>query len=335
MAAVSAALGCLLRAGDEIVAHDLLYGCTHSLFEKWYPRQNITVKRADFRDPAAVARAIGPRTRVLYCETPVNPTLDMVDLRALAKVRDDANRRRGADDRMHLAVDSTFATPFCSRPIEHGADIVIHSLTKNIGGFGTEVGGAVVCPERLYKDLKWYRKDFGGVLNAKTAWSILVYGLPTLPVRLKRQQYTAMRVAQHLKRRADVASIRYPGLPDFPQKELARRQMVDFDGEFAPGNMIYFEVDRSKVDPIALVNDVAANAYSITLAVSLGHVKTLIEMPSAMTHSAYSGAGAMKGVNGIRLSIGLESPVDIIRDLDAAFERAAVGKTAKRAKAAA
>lgn len=327
MAAISGALGCVLKAGDEVLAHDLLYGCTHSLFEKWYPRQKIGVRRADFRDAEAVAKAVGPKTRVLYCETPVNPTLDLVDLAALARVRDAVNKKRKPEERLILVVDSTFGTPFCQRPLEHGADVVVHSLTKNIGGFGTEVGGAVICPEWMYAELKWYRKDFGGVLNAKTAWSVLTYGVPTLPVRLKRQQYSARQVAQHLETSPFVRDVRYPGLDSFPQKALARRQMTDFDGDFAPGNMIYFNVDDKKVDPIAFVDDVAANAYSITLAVSLGHTKTLIEMPSAMTHSAYMGGGAMKGVNGIRLSIGLESPADICRDLDASFGRAALRKT--------
>ncbi|MDE2238258.1 MAG: aminotransferase class I/II-fold pyridoxal phosphate-dependent enzyme, partial [Elusimicrobia bacterium] len=179
MAAVSAALGAVLKAGDEVLAHDLLYGCTHSLFERWYPRQGIRVRRADFRDPRAVAEAITPATRLLYCETPVNPTLDLVDLQALAKARDAANKARAAERRLILVVDSTFATPFCQRPIERGADVVVHSLTKNLGGFGTDVGGAVVCPESLYGDLKWYRKDFGGVLSPKSAWAVLVYGLPT------------------------------------------------------------------------------------------------------------------------------------------------------------
>lgn len=322
MAAVSAALGAVLRSGDEVIAHSLLYGCTHSLLTRWFPRLGIKVKRADFTDLKSVARAITARTRVLYYESPVNPTLDVIDIREVSRLCARANRgRRGR--RLLSVIDNTFATPFCQRPIEHGADLIVHSLTKNIGGFGTEVGGAVVCPEELYSDLKWYRKDFGGVLSSKSAWAILVYGLPTLPVRLKRQQYSALRVARHLEKIPWVEKVFYPGLESFPGRKIARRQMRDFDGDFAPGNMIYFRLRRSAADPVRFVDEIAARAYSITLAVSLGHVKTLIELPGPMTHSAYEGKGPMGSVDGIRLSIGLESPADIIRDLDLAQRRAA------------
>jgi cystathionine beta-lyase/cystathionine gamma-synthase len=321
MAAVSAALGCLLQSGDEVVAHTLLYGCTHSLFTNWYPKLGIKVRRVDFTDAKAVARAVNSRTRALYFESPVNPTLDLVDLRAISDLAAKANR--GRKRRVYTVIDNTFATPFGQRPIEHGIDVTLHSLTKNIGGFGTEVGGAVCCSKDVFPRLASYRKDFGGILSPKAAWAILVYGVPTIPLRIKRQQYSALHVARYLQNHPLVAMVRYPGLDSFPQHALALRQMRDFDGGFAPGNMIYFKLDERKIDAVKFVDHVAQNAYCVTLAVSLGHTKTLIELPSGMTHSAYAGSGPMKENRGVRLSIGLESPVDIIKDLDASLRAVA------------
>lgn len=321
MAAVSAAMSAVLESGDEVVAHTLLYGCTHSLLTNWYPKQGIKVKRVDFTKPEAVAKAITKKTRVLYFESPVNPTLDLVDLRTIAEIAQKASK--GRKRRVLTVIDNTFATPFGQRPIEHGIDLVAHSLTKNIGGFGTEIGGAVCGSKDLFPLVMGYRKDFGGILSPKAAWNILVYGVPTIPLRIKRQQYSALQVAQYLAKHPLVAEVRYPGLDSFPQRALALRQMRDFDGEFAPGNIIYFRLNEKKIKGADFVDHVAKNAYCVTLAVSLGHTKTLIEMPSAMTHSAYAGAGPMKEHGGIRLSIGLESPVDIVKDLDASLKAVA------------
>ena len=323
MAAISAAMGALLVNGDEVLAHTLLYGCTHSLLTNWYPKLGIKVKRVDFTDAKAVAKAMTKKTRVLYFESPVNPTLDLVDLGGIAELarKSSKGRKRGVT----TIIDNTFATPFGQRPMEHGIDLVVHSLTKNIGGFGTEIGGAVCGAKELFPAVMGYRKDFGGILSPKAAWNILVYGVPTIPLRIKRQQYTALRVARFLAEHPLVAECRYPGLDSFPQRALALKQMRDFDGGFAPGNMIYFRLDEKKASGVKFVDHLAKNAYCVTLAVSLGHTKTLIEMPSAMTHSAYAGVGPMREHGGIRLSIGLESPADIVKDLDASLKAAASG----------
>jgi methionine-gamma-lyase len=321
MAAIAAALGCLLQSGDEVLAHTLLYGCTHSLFTNWYPKLGVKVRRVDFTDAKAVARAVTARTRVLYFESPVNPTLDLVDLRSVADLAAKANK--GRKRRAFTVIDNTFATPFGQRPLEHGIDVSLHSLTKNIGGFGTEVGGAVCCSKEVFPSLASYRKDFGGILSPKAAWNILTYGVPTIPLRIKRQQYSALHVARYLENHPLVEMVRYPGLDSFPQHALALRQMRDFDGGFAPGNMIYFRLDEKKASGVKFVDHLAQNAYCVTLAVSLGHTKTLIEMPSAMTHSAYAGEGPMREHGGIRLSIGLESPGDIIKDLEASLRAVA------------
>ena len=321
MAAISGAMGSILVPGDEVIAHPVVYGCTHSLLVNWYPKMGFGVQRIGLNDVDAVRAAITDRTRILYLETPANPTLELIDLRALRELADEVNATRGDDRKLLIFVDNTFATPFCQRPIEHGADVVLHSLTKNIGGFGTEIGGAVIAPEWMLAGLLLYRKDFGGILASKSAWAIMVYGLPTLPLRLKRQQYTADKVASWLEGVEGVESVAWPGLDSFPQRELAERQLRDFDGDFAPGSMIYFTVDDAMISARALLDHVATHAYSVTLAVSLGHTKTLIESPASMTHSSYTDGGAASGT-GIRLSIGLESPGDILRDLEAAIEAA-------------
>jgi methionine-gamma-lyase len=317
MAAISGALASVMRCGDHMIAHPLLYGCTHSLLSNWFPRQGLEVSRVSLNDLDGVRAALKPTTRVLYFETPTNPNLELIDIGALRALADEVNADRAPDRHLLVYVDNTFATPFGQRPLELGADVVMHSLTKNLGGFGTEVGGAVIAPRERLAELLVYRKDFGAILSSKSAWAILVYGLPTLPVRLKRQQYSADKVARWLEAHPAVAEVRYPGLESFPQRELALRQQRDFDDDFAPGNMIYFCLDPAICEPEAFVDALAREAYSVTLAVSLGHTKTLIEMPGSMTHSVYGDGDPLPGV---RLSIGLESPGDIIGDLDQALE---------------
>ena len=187
MAAISAALGIVSKTGDRIVAHPALYGCTYSLFTNWYPRYGIDVDFVDMHDLAAVERALEPAEhdgRVLRDarEPDARDHRHRGDRGASCKR---ANARRpDRKRRIFLVVDNTFATPFSQRPLEQGADIVVHSLTKNIGGFGTDMGGAVICEDLIYPDLLLYRKDFGGPLSPKSAWPVLTHGLPTLPVRV-------------------------------------------------------------------------------------------------------------------------------------------------------
>ncbi len=317
MAAIAAALGVSVRAGDEVLAHHALYGCTYSLLTNWMPRLGVRVRYLDFSKPGAVARAIGRRTRAAVYETPVNPTLELVDIAAVSE----ACRGR----RVLSIVDNTFATPFCQRPLALGADLVAHSLTKNICGFGTDMGGAVVARREFESDLLLYRKDFGGVLSSKNAWPILVYGLPSLELRMRKEEQNALEVARFLEGHPKVARASYPGLESFPQRELARRQMTDFDGTFAPANMIYFVVRGGDRAARRLVNYCSRRAYTITLAVSLGQIRTLIEMPTAMTHSALPRAVQRAGhldPGGVRLSVGIEDAGDIIHDLREALKQA-------------
>lgn len=328
MAAISAALGILLKPGDHIVAYGTLYGCTYSLLTRWLSRLQIATTFCDFTDLAAVRAAIRPETRVLYAETPANPTMELVDLGALCGLRDECNAARPEDGRLHVLIDNTFASPYCQRPLEWGVDMAIESLTKNICGFGTDMGGAVICGKRYEEDLFMYRKDFGGVLSPKSAWAILVYGLSTLTLRAKRQIDTAFKVAEFLERHPKIAKVHYPGLPSHPQFRLAEKQMRSTLGTFAPGTLLYFETREEGEEPERarrLINWAATHSYCMTLAVSLGNIKTLIEAPGIMTHSALPCEAQRQAritPNGIRLSFGLEKAEDIVADLDEGLARA-------------
>jgi cystathionine beta-lyase/cystathionine gamma-synthase len=269
MAAMAAAIGTTVKAGDEILAHHALYGCTYSLLTNWMPRQGVKVRYLDLTRPAMLAKAIGRRTRAVVYETPVNPTLELIDIEAVSA----ACRKR----KVVSIVDNTFATPFCQRPLKLGADVVVHSLTKNICGFGTDMGGAVISSRERESSLLLYRKDFGGVLSPKNAWPILVYGLPSLELRLRKEEQNAMEVARFLEGHPKVKRVAYPGLESFRQRELARRQMTDFDGTFAPSNMIYFALHGADRAASRMVNYCSRHAYVLTLAVSLGQIRTLIE----------------------------------------------------------
>ncbi len=327
MAAISAVFGTLVKSGEHIIAHDVLYGCTYSLVQNWMPRLNIRCDLADLRRPEIIARCATRDTRVVYFETPVNPDLTMIDIAGVASVVAELNESRTEDEKIRVVVDNTFASPFCQRPLELGADIVCLSLTKAIGGFGTDIGGAVVGPQWLHDSLIHYRKDFGGTLSPKAAWGTLVYGLPSLATRMANYQKSAAHIAQFLENHPKVSEVHYPGLKSFPQSELAQRQMRDDSGKFAPGSMLYFVLNDKTGDgqpARQLVNYLADHSYCITLAVSLGQIKTLIECPYWMTHSAMSVEAKRAhdlAPGGCRLSVGLEDWHDIVADLDAALDR--------------
>jgi len=264
---------------------------------------------------------------LLYFETPVNPTMELIDIKKIADIAKRHNRNRSKAHRIFTAVDNTFATPYCQRPLELGMDFVVESLTKGICGFGTDMGGVVVGPSWSYDRLLLYRKDFGGVLSAKSAWPILVYGLPSLAVRFRQQLQTAQRVAEFLKQDKRIGTVNFPGLDSFEQRSLARAQMQDYDGSFTPGTLMYF-IPKGKTlgerhrKADRLVNFIAKNSYTMTLAVSLGTIRTFIEHPGSMTHSSIPPEEQLKrGIDpgGVRLSIGLEKAEDIIRDLKQAL----------------
>jgi cystathionine beta-lyase/cystathionine gamma-synthase len=326
MAAISAAICTIARGGEHVLAHKVLYGCTYSLIVNWLPRFGIRHTLVDMTDPGAIRSAITPSTRVLYFETPVNPSMEIIDIAAVRRIADEVNGHREGRDRVRIIVDNTFATPFCQRPISLGADVVCESLTKAIGGFGTDIGGVVVGPRWLHDPLILYRKDFGGALSPKSAWPPLVYGLPTLATRMVNYQKTAHRVANFLDHHPKVERVLYPGMESFPWREIARAQMRDDRGAFAPGSMVTFfvkDAEGTGKPAERLIDALAKDAYSITLAVSLGQIKTLVEAPYSMTHAAMPEQekrerGLLPGL--VRLSVGLEDWHDIITDLSAGLE---------------
>jgi len=329
MAAVSAVLGTHLRAGDHVVSHKTIYGCTYSLITRWLDRFGVGHAFVDLNCEETLRRAILPETRVLYFESPCNPTMDLVDMELVVKTAREVNESRAPEDRIVVVMDNTFASPFCQRPLDAGVDFVVHSLTKHISGFGADMGGAVIGPRSAETDLLLFRKDFGGSISPKAAWAILAFGLPTLALRMEREQASAQRVAEFLELHPKVSRVLYPGLDSFPQSELAQRQMRDIDGNFAPGSLLYFEMEGEPEEAyeraVRVVNHIAENALDITLAVSLGQIRTLIEHPASMTHSSIPAEAQVEaGIHpgGLRMSLGIEDVRDILQDLEDALKEA-------------
>ena len=330
MGAIAAAFGVLLKAGEHLVAHRAMYGCTHSLVHNWLPRLKIASTKIDLTNPDALTAAVRPETRVVYFETPTNPTLEIIDMAAVVERVAAINTHRAPDERLYVVVDNTFATPYCQRPLAYGVDFVVHSLTKGLSGFGTDMGGVVIGRQSHHDAFLLYRKDFGAVLSPRAAWSIMTYGLPSLSVRLQRAQESALILARYLAGHPAVAHVAYPGLEESEAYVVAQRQMRDYQGRFAPGIMIYFELQGATLEAqqeagARFINHLAEHAYTITLAVSLGNVRTLVEHPSSMTHAPIPlDEQAKMGIHpgGLRLSIGLEDPADLEHDLDAALAEA-------------
>lgn len=325
MGAISTTIMSLLKSNQKVIAHKTLYGCTYSLITNWLPKYNINYDLIDINDLSHVQEAANdPQTRIIYFESVSNPILEIADLEKIVKIVKKANLNRSKDNQIYTVVDNTFATPWGLRPLDWGIDIVIQSLTKNISGFGTEMGGAVITRKEFESDLKIARKDFGAILHPYSAWHILVYGISTQSLRFEQQQKNAMKIAQFLEKHPKVESVIYPGLKSHPQYKLAKKYLKTPEDEFAPGTMISFIVKGNMKKCEKFVDDVATNSYAITLAVSLGMNKTLIEVPGYMTHSAIpSEKQNESGIDNraIRLSIGLENVNDIIGDLKKSLDR--------------
>ena len=306
MAATAMVVFTLMRSGENIVASDTLYGGTHELFHHTLPKVDIEVRDVDASDPANIEAAIDEKTRIVFVETPSNPTLKIVDIAAAAKVA----HKHGAQ----LVVDNTFATSYYQRPLEFGADIVVHSATKYIGGHGDTIGGVIIGRKDFIQKARMETvRDLGGCISPFNAW-LLLRGLKTLPVRMERHSFNAMRIAQYLSFHPKIAKVNYPGLRIHPQHELAARQMTGF------GGMISFELKGGRRAGEILMDSVKL----MTLAVSLGDVDTLIEHPASMTHSGYSKeelekVGISEGL--VRLSVGIEDVNDLINDLSQALKK--------------
>ncbi len=306
MAATVTAVLAQVRAGDNFLASGTLYGGTFKLFQELMPRFGIEARIVDPNDPASIAAAVDGKTRLLFVETPANPTLAVIDLRLCAR----ECRRHG----LLLYVDNTFATPYYQRPLELGADVVIHSATKYIGGHGDTVAGVIVGKADFIGRCRGeIMRDLGGIISPFNAW-LLLRGLKTLPVRMERHAENAMQIAQFLNFHPKVARVWYPGLRTHPNHEIAARQMSGF------GGMLAFELKGGHDAGVTLLDTVEL----MTLAVSLGDCDTLIEHPASMTHSTYSAEElAQVGISAgmVRLSVGLEGVEDLIADLDQSLAR--------------
>jgi len=325
MAAIMAALMTNLSAGDEVLFHKVIYGNTHGVMTNWLPRFGVKTVSLDFTDESSLSEAINEKTRVVYFETPVNPLVNLVDIEAVRRIVDDAEKRLGQPGQMKIIVDNTFPSPFCQRPLEYGVDMVVASLTKSMGGFGVDLGGVVVCRNEARAPLVMYREETGAILSPKAAFNVLTFGLPTLSVRMRAMQETALEVARFLEDQSKVRRVNYPGLESHPQHAIAKKQMRDFKGNFAPGSMMYFELDTDDDRIVERFTEHAGDrCYGVSLAVSLGHVSTLMENPYNMTHLLMSEedkeAIGLKS-SGMRLSIGLEDPSDIAADLKACLDK--------------
>lgn len=324
MGAISAVCLASLKAGDMVLSDPTIYGCTFSLFSNWLPKFNLGVT---WRDSQSTQFLENPpeNLRLIYLESVANPNLKIAPLKKICDRVKELNKSRSEDKQILVAVDNTFATPIGCNPIALGADFVIQSLTKNIAGFGTELGGAVVCSKEWNIPLKVARKDFGAVLNSKSSWHILNHGVPTLNLRYTKQQEGAKKIAEHLSSKEfDVESVLYPGLKTHPNYQKASETLTtDSNGNLNSGFMIAFTLKGDKKRTRKFVDYIAKESYSITLAVSLGLTKTLIEVPRLMTHSSLDDSASKVGDISeklIRMSVGIENPVDIIKDLEAAFD---------------
>lgn len=301
MGAITATLWTLLAPGDEIILDKTLYGCTFAFMHHGLAKFGVKVTHVDLTTPENLKAAMSDKTKVVYFETPANPNMRLVDIGAVA----DIAHAGGA----YVVVDNTYATPYLTQPIKHGADVVLHSATKYLGGHGDVVAGLLVGSAEIVSDIRLQgMKDMTGAVMAPFNAMLILRGLKTLELRMDRHCSSAATVAEMLEASPAVAKVWYPGLHSFEQHDLAKQQMSQF------GGMIAFELKGGKQAGIAMMNRLEL----ISRAVSLGDAETLIQHPASMTHSTYSTEelaehGISEGL--VRLSIGLEGVDDVLADL--------------------
>jgi len=304
MAAVHASLMCQLRAGDHVVAARALFGSCLYIVETLCPRFGIAVTLVDGTDPDQWAAAMRPETRLCFLETPSNPTLEIVDLSAVARIAHDAGAR--------LVVDNVFATPMYQRPMQHGADIVVYSATKHIDGQGRCLGGVILGTERFIRDeVEPYVKHTGPALSPFNAW-VMLKGLETLAIRCDAQTDSAEALATWLEGRAGIARVLYPGLASHPQHDLATVQMQ------RPGQVMALEIADRQAGAFRFLDALRL----IRISNNLGDARSLVTHPATTTHQRLgaerqAALGISPGL--VRLSIGLEDVEDLRADLDHAL----------------
>lgn len=313
MGAVAAATMAFLQQGDHLIACNALYGCSYALFSHQFSRYGIEVSFVDMTDHAAVRAAIKPNTKLLFAETPINPSLVVLDLAFLCGLC----KEHG----ILSVIDNTFMTPLLQQPAQFGADIVIHSATKYLNGHGDVVAGIIVSDAEKINTIKLNTlKDMGATISPHDAW-LIIRGLKTLSVRLQRHCDNAQQVAEFLAAHPAVAVVHYPGLPSHPGYRFIGKQMK------AAGGVLAFELKADLVQSRQVIN----RFRLFSLAVSLGDAESLVQHPASMTHSPYTAeeraaAGIADGL--IRLSVGLEHIDDILADLQQALSILPSSKTA-------
>ena len=305
MSAVTTIYMALLGAGSHIVSTAAVYGPARGVLEQDFSRFGVEASFVNSSNLDEITAAIKPNTKVLYIETPANPTMELTDIAACAAIAKKHN--------LLLVVDNTFCTPYLQKPLDLGADVVFHSVTKFINGHADIVGGIVIAKEEeVYKKLRHAMVYMGCNMDPHQAYLVL-RGVKTLSIRVERNQENAMKVAQFLENHPKISWVKYPGLESFPQYELAKRQMS------GPGSMISFGVKGGLEAGKKLMD----NVHLALLAVSLGGVETLIQHPASMTHAAVSKENKLKaGITDdlVRFSVGIEDVNDIINDLKHALE---------------
>jgi cystathionine beta-lyase/cystathionine gamma-synthase len=304
----------LLSSGDHVVCGDDVYGGTYRLFEKVWKRYGLTFTFVDASDATKVAEAIKPETKLVWIETPTNPLLRLCDIEAVSK----AVKSASAKTEPVLVVDNTFASPYLQNPLNLGADIVVHSMTKYLGGHSDVVGGAVMCNrEDLYETLKFHQNAVGAVPGPFDCFLVL-RGLKTLAIRMEAHQKNALAIAQYLEKHPLVEKVMYPGLPSHPQHELAKKQM-----KRGFGGMVSFVI-KGELDG---ARQFLGSTKLFSLAESLGGVESLVCHPVSMTHGSIPKAerdarGVVDAL--IRLSVGIEDIEDLIEDLESGFAKVKV-----------
>ena len=304
MAAIMAMVT-MMKSGDHVICGENVYGGTARLFDKIVVNYGIGFTYVDTSDVEAVSRAIRPQTKLVHIETPTNPIMTLTDIRAVADVCHECG--------VELSVDNTFMSPYFQRPIELGADIVMHSTTKFLNGHSDGLGGVLVGTKPKHKeDFAFVQKCTGGILSPFESWLVL-RGIKTLAVRMKQHDESGRKIAAYLAQHKKVKQVFYPGLPDHPQHELAKKQMTGF------GSMISFETGS-----LEKANTLLKSVRVCTLGESLGGVETLISHPATMTHAAVGDEernrlGITDGL--VRISVGIEDVDDLLADLDQALAR--------------
>jgi methionine-gamma-lyase len=307
MGAITATLWSMLEQGDEVLADLTLYGCTFSFLNHGLTRFGVTVRHVDMTDPANVAQAIGPKTKVVYFETPANPNMRMVDIAAVSEIAHAGGAK--------VVVDNTYCTPYLQQPLLLGADASVHSMTKYLGGHGDLTAGAAIFADAelaLRVRLFGLKDMTGAVMSAHDA-HLVMRGLKTLTLRMDRHCQSAQKVAELLQEHTATEVVHFPGLPTFAQHELAKRQMRQF------GGMVAFELKGGLQAGTRFMDALKL----VTRAVSLGDAETLAQHPASMTHSTYTpeereAHGIKEGL--VRLSVGLEDIGDVLADIQQALD---------------